>query len=358
MRFPALGVAPVLRRLAIACAFLVASAVVYIFPAAAQSVTEKGRGITPTFSDIAYAPAAPAASTGHLPDLYVPKTARNGKAAPIVIWTGGSGWRGEQGKDTAGEIAERLVPVGLAVAGVSIRSSDHVQFPGQLHDIKAAIRWLRANANRYRLDPDHIGIMGGSSGGWTAAIAATTGDVPELEGNIGTTGVSSAVQVAIAFYPPTDFLIMDRGMPYSCAPMALAKDPKRFCHDPPSSPESLLIGCPIQTCQEKARAADPSSYVSDEDPPIMIFHGEADQAVPHNQGEHLFQVLLGRCARATFISLPLAGHDRLENFLMLDETRAGATIRISSPECTAALPQLYRPDWNTVIDFLRRNLSQ
>lgn len=336
---------------------MIATGLMVALPATAQRVTEHGQGIPPTAADIAYAPAMPAGSTGHLLDLYLPK-AESKKKTPVVIWTGGSGWRGEQGKDTAGEIAERLVPAGFAVAGVSIRSSDHVQFPGQLHDIKAAIRWLRVNADKYRLDPDRIGIMGGSSGGWTTAIAATTGDAPELEGDLGAVGVSSAVQAAIPFYPPTDFLRMDAGMPYSCTPQALAKFPQRFCHDGAKSPESLLIGCTIQTCPEKVRRADPAAYVSKADPPIMIFHGGADQAVPYNQGEHLFQTLLSACANATLIGLPLAGHDRLENFLSVDATRAGATIRTSTPECAPALPQLYQPTWDTILDFLKKHLQR
>jgi uncharacterized membrane protein len=75
-----------------------------------------------------------------------------------------------------------------------------VKFPGQLHDIKAAIRWLRANAGKYNLDGNHIGIVGDSSGGWTSAMAAFTGDAPETEGSVGTVGVSSRVEAAIAFY--------------------------------------------------------------------------------------------------------------------------------------------------------------
>ena len=153
-----------------------------------------------------YAPADPAGGQGHLLDLYLPKTAD--KPIPIVIWTGGSAWKRDNGKAKAGRIAAHLNPAGLAVAGVSIRSSAQTTFPGQLYDIKAAIRWLRANAASYNLDPNHIGIMGGSSGGWAAVMAAVTGDKPKLEGDIGTPGVSSAVQAAVAFYPPTDFLSM------------------------------------------------------------------------------------------------------------------------------------------------------
>src|SRR5690349_9969206 len=148
-------------------------------------------GPPPSHADLEYAPADPPAGNGHKLDLYLPPAA-NGRAA-VVLWTGGSAWMADTGKRTAPGIAAQLLPAGYAVAGVSIRSSAQVQFPGQLHDIKAAIRWLRANAAKYNLDPDRVAIMGDSSGGWTTAMAALTGDAPELEGAVGTTGGSSRV---------------------------------------------------------------------------------------------------------------------------------------------------------------------
>jgi acetyl esterase/lipase len=104
------------------------------------------------------------------------------------------------GKNGAAGLAAHLNPAGYVVAGVSIRSSSQVKFPGQLHDIKAAIRWLRSNAIKYNFDPNHIAIISDSSGGWTTAMAALTGDAPEMEGSVGTTGGSSKVQAAVAFY--------------------------------------------------------------------------------------------------------------------------------------------------------------
>ena len=139
-----------------------------------------------------------------------------------MIWTGGSAWLADTGKRTAPGWPCSCCPAGYAVAGVSIRSSSQVQFPGQLHDIKAAIRWLRANAAKYNLDPDRIGIMGDSSGGWTTAMAALTGDAPELEGAVGTTGPSSRVQAAVAFYPPTNFLTMDTWAVRQCTAARLS----------------------------------------------------------------------------------------------------------------------------------------
>ncbi|MGC4051988.1 MAG: alpha/beta hydrolase [Paludibaculum sp.] len=111
--------------------------------------------IAPTHADLEYAPAEPASSKGHQLDMYIPSGAT--RPVPVVIWTAGSAWMADTGKRSGGAMAAQLNPAGYAVAGVSIRSSSQVKFPGQLHDIKAAVRWLRANAAKYNLDPAHIG---------------------------------------------------------------------------------------------------------------------------------------------------------------------------------------------------------
>ena len=118
-----------------------------------------------------------------------------------------------KGGADAQTLAQRWTPHGYVIAAVNTRSSSQALFPAQLHDIKAAIRWLRKNAHHYRIDPDHIGIMGNSSGGWTAAMAGTTCGVGELEGDVGETGYSSCVQAVVDLYGATDFLEMD---PQAC----------------------------------------------------------------------------------------------------------------------------------------------
>jgi acetyl esterase/lipase len=316
---------------------LVLSAFLVAVTAFEIAFLQSGQMPSPTHANIAYAPAEPAESRGHLLDLYLPAAAA--KPVPVVIVTAGSAWKSDNGKARAGLAAAQLNPAGLAVAGVSIRSSAQTIFPGQLYDIKAAIRWLRANAANYNLDPHHIGIMGGSSGGWTAVMAALTGDRPELEGKVGTRGVSSAVQAAVAFYPPTDFLAMGGG------------------HDSATSPESLLLGCAVQTCPEKARAADPVRYVTSKEPPIMILHGEQDQKVPYNQSQLLYEALKDACDEAVFISLPKARHGPYNAFLTKDAIREGATIRSTSAAgCKVMNPAPFTPTWNTVIEFLNRHL--
>lgn len=305
-------------------------------------------GPPPTHADLDYAPADPSGSVGHRLDLYIPSGAT--QPLPVAIWTGGSAWMSDAGKRTAPGVAAQLNPVGYAVAGVSIRSSSQVKFPGQLHDIKAAIRWLRANAAKYNLDANRIAMMGDSSGGWTTAMAALTGDVPELEGTVGTTGVSSRVQAAVAFYPPTNFLTMDQWALRKCTPPG--------CHDDEPSPESRLVGCAIQSCPEKVQAANPVRYVSATDPPMLILHGNSDPLVPHNQGEQLYMALNKACREATFISLPKAGHGPWNGFLTNDAIREGATIRSTSAEgCVVANPTSVTPTWKTVTDFLDKHLK-
>jgi acetyl esterase/lipase len=313
-----------------------------------QASPSPPQALAPTYANVDYAPPDPPTGNGHKLDLYLPSGST--RPLPVVIWTGGSAWFADTGKSSAGRIAAQLEPAGYAVAGVSIRSSSQVKFPGQLYDIKAAIRWLRANAAKYSLDPGHIAIMGDSSGGWTAAMAAMTGDAPEMEGSVGTTGFSSGVQAAVAFYPPTNFLTMDAWALRKCSP--------RDCHDSEASPESQLLGCAIQSCPDKVKAASPMTYITPADPPIMILHGGSDQLVPHNQGEQLYMALNKACKDAIFISLPKAPHGNSNGFLTSDALREAATMRsTSSAGCTVINPTPFTPTWKTVIDFLDKYMK-
>lgn len=311
-------------------------------------------GPAPTVRDVAYARSDTTTGQGHLLDLYLPPQAT--ALSPVVIFTRGSAWLADNGRQDAQALAAALHGAGYAVAGVAIRSSRQARFPAQVHDIKAAIRWLRANAAKHELDPDRIAILGESSGGWTAAMAAVTGDVPDLEGTEGTTGVSSAVQAAVAFYPPTDFLQMDAWALRPCDPAA-AVGRGAFCHDAPSSPESQLVGCAIQTCPQTVQRANPIRYVSRADPPIMIVHGGSDPLVPHAQGELLYQALNKACRDAVFISMPVAGHG-VWNRMMGDTALAAAATRRSTTaaECAAESPRPYTPTWSTIVEFLDRSL--
>ncbi|MGH3517416.1 MAG: alpha/beta hydrolase fold domain-containing protein [Haloechinothrix sp.] len=295
-----------MRRSAGRALALVAIALLGLPTGLVQAQASPAPADAPVIADIPYAEAEPADSAGHLLDLYVPQTP--GKAPhPLLIVTGGSAWLRENGKDYAAELAPFFTDAGYVVAGVSIRSSLNAPFPAQVHDIKAAIRWLRANSSDYRIDPDRIAILGTSSGGWAATMAGVTGNDPQLEGNVGITGVPSSVQAVVDLYGPTDFLQMDEHM-IDCAGFN-----ERFglddCHNDPASPESLLVDCAIQDCIAAGRRANPITYVDSETPPMLIAHGQADLLVPHHQSELLYDALHASCTDAVFYSVPEAGHD-------------------------------------------------
>ena len=240
-------------------------------------------------------------------DLYLPVKAR--RRVPVVMWTAGSAWMADNGNDEGAYWAERLVPKGYAVAAYAVRSSSQATFPAQIHDAKAAVRWVRAHAREYGLDPYRIAAMGNSSGGHVSSLLGTTGDVPALEGNVGVTGPSSRVRAVIDFFGPTDFLQMDAQMlPGACDffnDLLGIED----CHNDVASPESRLVGCAIQTCPDEVAAANPITYVSKRDAPFLILHGTADQLVPHGQSQLLFNALARACVDATFYSMVGRGHE-------------------------------------------------
>ena len=303
---------------------------------------------TTVHKGLAYAPADPSGNQGHLLDLYLPESSR---PTPLVIWSHGSGWLSENGRDGAEALAQHLNPAGFAVAGVAIRSSFATRFPGQLHDIKSAIRWLRTKDRQYNVDAAHIGIMGESSGGWAAAMAGVTGDVPALEGHVGVQGPSSAVQAVAAFYPPTDFLQMDAHMPDGGQPFNRVFGLTEG-HSDPRSPESRLLGAPIRDCPHRVAEANPITYVRPSAPPFLILHGQQDEFVPHHQGRLLYDALSKEGAPASFVSYPRATHGTWRPMLEDAATRQDASIMSTHD----GQPRPCRPSWDTIIAFLDEHL--
>lgn len=292
-------------------------------------------------SNLAYAPAQPAGSLGHLLDLYLPGgTVRR----PLVIWTSGSAWKSDSGKGGASSIAATFNAAGYAVAGVSVRSSSQAKFPAQVHDIKAAIRWLRANAARYQLDTTRFAVMGDSSGGWVTTMATLAGGVPSLEGAIGTTGFSSSIQAGVSFFGPTDFLRINA-----------QRVPGGLDHDTPDSPESALMGCSIQTCPSQVARADPITYVDENDPPMLLVHGQADGLVPHGQSVLLYDALKAACRNARFISVPGANHGLSD---VMAASRFGTQAVFTNTGCQSTTATgSPNPTWETVIGFLNTALG-
>lgn len=224
-------------------------------------------------------------------DLYLPKQPKQKQPLPVVVFIHGGGW---QNGDKSGDwrTLEPLVSTG-EYAGVSIgyRLSGEAIWPAQIHDCKAAIRWIKANAKQYNLNPERIGVTGTSAGGHLVAMLGTSGDVANLEGTLGGhTDQNSRAACVIDQYGPTELLAMGGR------------------HDRPNSPESKLVGGAIQENQAAARAASPTSYVSANDPPIMIIHGTEDPAVPFSQSKILVAALSKAKVENVLIPVTGGGH--------------------------------------------------
>jgi len=206
---------------------------------------------------------------------------------PVILSIHGGGWSsGSKARSPAIRFAAR----GYAVASINYRLSGEAVFPAQIEDCKAAVRWLRANAVKYNLNPDRIAAFGSSAGGHLAALLGTSAGVAELEGVKPQPEESSRVQAVIDFFGPTDLLVMG-GM-----------------HDRPDSPESRLIGGPIQELKDKAARANPILYLSRDDPPFLIVHGDQDRVVPLRQSQLLHEALVAAGVESTFRVVPGAGH--------------------------------------------------
>jgi len=222
-------------------------------------------------------------------DLYVPENAEG--RLPLIVWVHGGAWRAGNKSNCP---AIRLTAQGYVVASVGYRLSQEAVFPAQIQDCKAAIRWLRANAEKYHIDPDRIGAWGASAGGHLVAMLGTAGDVKEFD--VGDhLDQSSKVQAVVDFFGPAELHTM--GDAYST-----------MKHNAPDSPESLLIGAPILENAEKAKRASPVTYVSNDDAPILIMHGNKDVTVPHDQSVRFEKALREAGVDVTFHTVEGAGH--------------------------------------------------
>lgn len=224
-------------------------------------------------------------------DLYLPE--KNNKKLPLIIWIHGGAWMA--GSKDSPSPALRFTADGYAVAQVGYRLSQEAKFPAQIHDCKAAVRWLRANAEQYGFDTNRFVAWGASAGGHLVALLGTSGGVAELEGTVNNLKTSSRVQAVVDWFGPTDFLHI--GEPES--------DLK---HNAPDSPEAKLIGAPLLENKDLAAKASPITYVSKDAPPFLIMHGDKDRTVPFDQSERFYEALKKVGVDATFVPMKGAGH--------------------------------------------------
>ena len=223
-------------------------------------------------------------------DLYLP-TKRADDPVPLVLWVHGGAWRAG---DKAPTYAPGALGEGYAVASVNYRLSQEALFPAQIHDVKAAVRFLRGNAERFGIDPNRFGAWGSSAGGHLVALLGTSCGVTELEGDLGDwLDQSSCVQAVCGFYGPTDFLaLLDERGDETYRPM----------------PEDQLIGGPVEENVELATLASPIMHVDPTDPPFLIMHGTEDGTVPVEQSIAFDAALRSAGVDSTLITVDGAGH--------------------------------------------------
>ncbi|MFN8209180.1 MAG: alpha/beta hydrolase [Bacteroidales bacterium] len=242
---------------------------------------------------------------GHKVDVYLPQTEKPSYPAVVVIY--GSAWFSNRSKGAdMKSLGQALLDAGYVVVMPNHRASSEAQFPAQLHDIKAVVRFIRGLADTFRIDTSFIGITGSSSGGSLAAIMGTSRNVRsmtmgnftvDIEGSLGKyTSFSSSVDAVVDWFGPTNMLVMD-----SCG----GTD---FIHNDAKSPASLYIGGPIQENKEKTLLASSTTYADPSDPPFLIFHGDADRVVPYCQSQILYDALQKNRVASQFFLIPAGQH--------------------------------------------------
>lgn len=227
-------------------------------------------------------------------DLYLPET-KTTKPRPLVVYIHGGGWEAGS-KNDAGFLLGLIKDSDYAGASIGYRLTDEAIWPAQICDCKAAIRALRAHAAENQIDPDKIAVFGISAGGHLVSLLGVSGGVKELEGDLGPNlAQSSRVTCVLDFCGPSDFLTFG-GKGSIINP------------DDPKSALAKLLGGPLKDKQDVGRAASPVTYITRDDAPFLIIHGDKDNLVPYAQATEFDAALEKAKVSATLITGTDGGH--------------------------------------------------
>jgi len=248
-------------------------------------------------------------------------------ALPVVLFLFGGGWMsGDRNQFQALEL-QRLIDRGYALVSCDYRYSTEAIFPAQIHDVKAAIRWIRVNAESQGFDASRLAVIGASAGGHLAALAGTSGDVELLDGDLADwtpdeRHQSTRIQAVVDFFGPVDLAVYEQQHRAN----GLGASNRLWFLD-------LLVGGPVAQHPELVRMLNPISYIDSSDPPFLIIHGDRDPVVPIQQSEMLAAALDSAGVAVTLRRIEGGDHGR------------------SDPFTSAAL-------FEEIMDFLDRSLAE
>jgi acetyl esterase/lipase len=255
-------------------------------------------GIKRQFLNLAYADQSEMQKL----DLYLPE--HYSDKLPLLVFIHGGGFAVGDKRDIRAIPFQKGLDRGFALASINYRLSGEAVFPAAVHDCKCAVRWLRANAETYKLDPDRIGVIGASAGGNLAALLATGSQAGFLEDKtMGNGNISSNVQACIDWFGPTDFLLLDEHL------SSLGFAPC-YVDDADSPVSRYMNGKVSELTEDFVQKANPASYINNDLPPIFIQHGSADSNVPVQQSQLLVEAIEKKLGadRVRFEILKGAGH--------------------------------------------------
>jgi acetyl esterase/lipase len=232
-------------------------------------------------------------------DIFFPEK-RADKPQPLLVWIHGGAWSGGSKKQLPYLDLNQL-PRGYIVASIEYRFSRKAIFPAQIQDCQAAIRWLRAHAAKYNIDPRRIGVGGESAGGHLAALVGVSGGKNAFAPIGGNEDQSDRVQAVCDFYGPTDFWTVVTQAEQDTKVKNIFKWNN-------GDPYSRLISARIGQDKQKCEAVSPVHYVGNDSPPILILHGDHDTLVPYAQSVELADLLAKAGAKVTLQRVPGAGH--------------------------------------------------
>lgn len=208
---------------------------------------------------------------------------------PAIICIHGGGWKAGNRKDLIG-LTEHFAKNGFVAVTISYRFAPKYKFPAQIEDCKASVRWLRANADKYKINPDRIGAVGFSAGGHLSCLLGAADEKAGLEGKGGNPKQSTRIQAVVSFFGPTDF-----------TDKTWSKEVENIFFVP-------FLGGTYEEKKELYRQCSPLVYCTKDAPPFLFFHGDKDKLVGIEQSEKMAKKLTGLGVSAEMVAMPGDGH--------------------------------------------------